>query len=66
LEDAAAFLQLKFQASIDALVSYSKSVDELKGALDSDVFFHRFNHLLNASLAITEKRLILLYFVEEI
>jgi site-specific DNA recombinase len=66
LEDAAAFLQVKYQASIDALVSYSKSVDELNGALDSDVFFHRFNHLLNASLAITEKRLIILYFVEEI
>jgi site-specific DNA recombinase len=66
LEEAAAFLQLKYQASIDALVSYSKSVDELKGALDSDVFFHRFNHLLDASLAITEKRLIILYFVDEI
>jgi site-specific DNA recombinase len=66
MEEAATFLELKYQASIDNLVSYSKSVDELKGALDSDVFFHRFNHLLDASLTITEKRLIILYFVDEI
>ncbi|WP_409291121.1 recombinase family protein [Peribacillus sp. SCS-37] len=66
LEEAAALLQLRYQASIDDLASYSKSADELKGALDSDAFFHRFNHLLNASLAITEKRLIILYFVDEI
>ncbi|MEH7154723.1 recombinase family protein [Neobacillus drentensis] len=66
MEEAATFLQLKYQASINNLVSYSKSVDDLKGALDSDAFFHRFNQLLDSSLAITEKRLIILYFVDEI
>ncbi|MFS0637941.1 recombinase family protein [Mesobacillus foraminis] len=66
LEEAAAFLQLKYQSYIDDFVSYSKSVDELKGAIDSDVFFNRFEHLLDASLAITEKRLIILYFVDEV
>jgi site-specific DNA recombinase len=66
LEDIAVSLKLKLQTSIDDLVSYSKKVDELKESLNSEVLFHRFNHLLDASLAVTEKRLLILYFVEEV
>lgn len=66
LEEAAAFLELKYKASIENLVYYSNAVNELKGALDSSAFIHRFNHLLDTSLAISEKRLIILYFVDDI
>lgn len=66
LEKIAASLEQRYQATVDDLVSHSKTVEELKGALESDVFYYRFNQILDDSLAITEKRLIILYFVDEV
>ncbi|WP_430495328.1 recombinase family protein [Rossellomorea marisflavi] len=66
LKQLADNLVLRLESTVDDLRLYSDAVHELLGSFESGDFLLRFSICLNAKLSITEKRLMILYFVQDV
>ena len=59
-------LLIEYQSDLKCLTRSLCIQSELLGAVNSDLYFSRFNHVLEQQLSQQEQRLITLYFVNEI
>ncbi|MGG4170114.1 recombinase family protein [Rossellomorea vietnamensis] len=66
LKQLADNLVMRLERTVDDLGLYSDAVHEMSGTFESGDFLLRFSACLNAKLSITEKRLMILYFVQDV